>query len=73
MCHFSVLTVLCTAPAAAQVLYGSIAGTVEDPIGAVVPKAKIVLTNKATGAGRDGPAPLWRAHVVLSSFVDTGG
>ncbi len=41
-------------PIAAQVLYGSILGTVEDPSGSVVAGAKIVLTNKATGATRDG-------------------
>jgi hypothetical protein len=42
-----------TQPAAAQVLYGSIVGTVEDPSGAVVPGANIKLTNTATGAVRE--------------------
>jgi hypothetical protein len=40
-------------PAAAQVLYGSIIGTVQDPTGAVVPRASITITNKATGLSRE--------------------
>src|SRR5215831_21351643 len=41
------------APSHAQVLYGSIIGTVEDPSGAVVPKAMITIANKQTGMTRD--------------------
>ena len=33
-------------PAAAQVLYGTIVGTVEDATGAVVPNAKVTITEK---------------------------
>ena len=40
-------------PAAAQVLYGSIVGTVEDQSGAVVPKATVTISNKATGQTRE--------------------
>ena len=40
-------------PAAAQVLYGSIVGTVADPTGALVPKATVSITNTATGASRE--------------------
>ena len=36
-----------------QVLYGSIVGTVEDPSGAVVPGAKITLTQTGTGSVRE--------------------
>ncbi len=45
---------LCAAiPAFGQVLYGSIVGTVEDPSGAVVPKATITVTNTQTGLTRE--------------------
>lgn len=40
-------------PAAAQVLYGSLLGTIEDATGAVVPNAKVSITEKATGFTRD--------------------
>lgn len=40
-------------PAAAQVLYGSIVGQVEDPSGSVVPAATVVATNTLTGATRE--------------------
>ncbi len=48
-----VLAGLATVPASAQVLYGSLVGTVEDQSGAIVPNAKISITNKATGFSRD--------------------
>jgi len=38
--------------ASAQVLYGSIAGTVTDQANAVVPKASITVQNAATGLSR---------------------
>lgn len=37
----------------AQVLYGSVVGTVEDPTGAVVPSATVTVTNNSTGATRE--------------------
>ncbi|MGH9661424.1 MAG: carboxypeptidase-like regulatory domain-containing protein, partial [Bryobacteraceae bacterium] len=40
-------------PAPAQVLYGSLVGTVTDPSGAVVPRATITITNTATGLTRE--------------------
>ncbi len=42
------LLILAPAPAAAQVLYGSLVGTVQDSTGAVVPKVKVVVTNTGT-------------------------
>jgi hypothetical protein len=39
-------------PASAQVLYGSLVGTIQDQSGAVVPKAEITITNKGTGLTR---------------------
>ncbi|MCC6367383.1 MAG: TonB-dependent receptor [Bryobacterales bacterium] len=44
---------LAAGPAAAQVLYGSAVGTVEDLSGAVVPEATVSLTNKLTGQVRE--------------------
>jgi len=38
--------------ASAQVLYGSIAGTLKDETGAVVPKAAVTVTNTSTGLSR---------------------
>ncbi len=40
-------------PAKAQVLYGSIVGTVTDQSGAVVPKAHVTISNAATGLRRE--------------------
>ncbi len=48
-----VLLALCAAPSSAQVLYGSLVGTVEDPSGSVVPNAAITLTNSQTGVTRE--------------------
>ena len=46
---------LVAVPAAqAQVLYGSLVGTVEDSSGAVVPNAKVTITEVATSLSRDG-------------------
>lgn len=42
--------------AAAQVLYGSIAGTLTDETGAVVPKAAVTVTNTSTGLTRQATA-----------------
>ena len=39
-------------PAASQVLYGSVVGTVTDPSGAVIPGAKVSLTGTGTGTER---------------------
>jgi hypothetical protein len=49
----ALLFALSPMPAAAQVLYGSIVGTVEDPSGAVVPNAAVVIQNTQTGAVRE--------------------
>ncbi len=56
--RLSLLTLLClfaisAIPAAAQVLYGTLTGTVEDQSGATVPNAKITLTNTQTGLIRE--------------------
>ncbi len=41
-----------TRPAVAQVLYGSVVGTIADPSGAVVPGATVLLNSKQTGVER---------------------
>ncbi len=51
-----VILVSAVPPAWSQVLYGSIVGTVEDQTGAVVPRATITITNKATGVTRETTA-----------------
>jgi hypothetical protein len=48
-----IISLVASQPAAGQVLYGSIVGTVQDPSGAVVPGAKITLTHTATGQARE--------------------
>jgi hypothetical protein len=50
---FFLLVCFVSQPASAQVLYGSIVGTVEDPTGAVVPGAALSLTNVAAGIVRE--------------------
>jgi outer membrane receptor protein involved in Fe transport len=57
---FALLSVACAliaasalSPVNAQVLYGSIVGTIEDPSGAIVPGANITLTSTETGATRE--------------------
>ncbi|MDX2151247.1 MAG: TonB-dependent receptor [Bryobacteraceae bacterium] len=77
------LLVLATAPepAVAQVLYGSITGTVTDPSDAPVPQATVTITNLETGqvrtikSNQDGayqfptvPSGTYRVHVAMEGF-----
>ena len=48
------LTEVLPRPAAAQILYGSIVGTVTDQSDAVVPNATVTITSKETGQSRNG-------------------
>jgi hypothetical protein len=57
---------LSVAPVAAQVLYGSITGLVEDPSGSVVPGAKVVATNTATGQVYEGIADANGTYTILN-------
>src|ERR1044071_8728544 len=50
------LLILSAPVASAQVLYGSIVGTVTDQANAVVPKAAVTVRNIATGLSRQGNA-----------------
>ena len=56
--HWVVLLCLVFAGAAAraQVLYGTLTGTIADKSGAVVPKAAVTLTNQGTGDSRSATA-----------------
>ena len=45
-----------TPTASAQVLYGSIVGTVTDPTGSVISRANVTVTNTATGLARTASA-----------------
>src|SRR5579862_7605625 len=47
------LVVFAGAPARAQVLYGSLVGTVTDPTGAVIPNASVTITDSQTGVSRE--------------------
>jgi len=49
----ALLAAFSVTPATAQVLYGSVVGTVTDASNAVVPGASVNITNKDTGATRD--------------------
>ena len=48
----ALLIVTTTRPVTAQVLYGSVVGTVSDPSGAVIPGATVTLTSKQIGVNR---------------------
>ncbi len=58
-------------PASAQVLYGSIVGTVEDPTGAVVPNATITITSSATGAIRETTSDNAGRYSILNVLPGT--
>jgi hypothetical protein len=53
MARSILLFLLVTGSAVAQTATGSIAGTVTDPASAVVPSARVTLTNRATAAKRE--------------------
>ncbi|HLI78034.1 MAG TPA: carboxypeptidase-like regulatory domain-containing protein, partial [Acidobacteriaceae bacterium] len=50
---FLLLTTMSAPLAVAQVLYGTVTGTVTDPSGANIPNAKITVTNQANGETRE--------------------
>lgn len=56
--------VLCAATAHAQTATGKIVGTVKDTTGAVVPQAKVVVTNQQTGLTRESETRDDGAYVV---------
>ncbi|MBM3758989.1 MAG: TonB-dependent receptor [Acidobacteria bacterium] len=62
---------LFVAPVAAQVLYGSITGLIEDPSGSVVPGAKAVATNTATGQVYEGTSNADGTFTILNVLPGT--
>jgi hypothetical protein len=68
-----VLVAILSVPLAAQVPTGTIAGTVTDQVGAVLPGAAVTVTNKATGAARDvvtGPEGTFSVPSLLPGAYD---
>ena len=69
VCLMAVMAILfATQPARAQVLYGSIVGTIEDPSGSVVPNVTVTITNAATGLTRSTTTDA-AGRYTLSSVV----
>jgi hypothetical protein len=57
---------LAATPAAAQVLYGSIVGSITDPTSAVVPNATVSATNKETGQVRTASTNTQGAYTFVA-------
>ncbi|HYO84707.1 MAG TPA: TonB-dependent receptor [Bryobacteraceae bacterium] len=55
----------------AQVLYGTVVGTVQDQTGALVPNATVILTNRQTGQVRETKADDTGNYTVLSLMPGT--
>lgn len=61
-----VVSAFLPAPAEAQVLYGSLVGTIADPSDAVIPGAKVTITNKATGLAREVTTDASGRYAILN-------
>ncbi|MGH9675335.1 MAG: carboxypeptidase-like regulatory domain-containing protein, partial [Bryobacteraceae bacterium] len=59
-----VMAMLIASPATAQVLYGSIVGTILDPSGSVVPGATVSITDKQTGLTRETTADAQGRYLI---------
>ena len=68
---FATLLGIYAIPAAAQVLYTTIIGTVEDATGAVVPKVKVTIENKATGVNREATTDANGSYTMPSLPIGT--
>lgn len=60
-----------TAPAAAQVLYGTIVGLVEDQSGSVIPGVKVTASNVATGLNYEGTTDANGQYTMLNVMPGT--
>ncbi|MBI4874357.1 MAG: TonB-dependent receptor [Acidobacteria bacterium] len=59
------------APLDAQVLYGSVVGTIQDQTGAVVPRAGVTVSSKATGLTRETAADDAGRYSLLNILAGT--
>jgi hypothetical protein len=66
------LLLLVSFPTAAQIITGSITGTVQDPQGAVIPNAKVTLINNAQGAASAREVPSNSEGIYLFTPVLPG-
>ena len=62
---------LASTAANAQVLYGSITGTVSDKTGAVVPNVPVTITNQATGESRTENSNSVGVYTILDVLPGT--
>src|ERR1051326_505218 len=60
-----------TRPAAAQGLYGSLTGSVQDPSGSVIPNATVTIVNDATGQSREGATTDAGAYLFADVLAGT--
>src|SRR5207302_6674662 len=67
----SVFLAVCAWQAFAQIDRGAIVGTVQDASGAVLPKASVTVTNKATGVALTTPANEAGEYQVLALIPGT--
>jgi hypothetical protein len=65
------LCVLATPMLSAQVLYGSLSGTVQDKSGAIIPSASVTLTNQGTGEVRTVTANQSGEYSILDVLPGT--
>ncbi len=68
---FLIIASMCVQPAQAQVLYGSVVGTVTDQSGAVIPGATVTITNTQTGQIREGTSDTSGTYSILNVLEGT--
>ena len=68
---FAALLGIFTIPATAQVLYTTIVGTVEDATGALVPNAKVTISDSATGVNREATTDSAGNYTIPSVPIGT--
>ena len=71
VCALLVVALTCVYPLHAQVLYGSLTGTVKDQSGAVIPGATVTITNSQTGQTREGTSDTSGTYSILNVLEGT--